>query len=317
MMVFRRHNSVGREAFTLIEMTLVLLILGILAHLAVREMGKVHRKQVHRQAEEQLSQLQRAVYDHDHNGEAHGFLVDMGRLPRAMVATNENGRVVLTLGELWRKPADVAKFALRPAVASNLVEGVASELVDADLRIPCGWGGPYISGCGSDRICDPWGNPLETPDDAGFSRLLGTNSTELVEGAMVCSVRHFGADARPDGELTPADAADRDGRIDFADTAALANPLVVNVSFVNAQGPAAVTGARCRWYMPSGAKIAGGIVASTASASAIAAFNFEGLPIGVCTLVVDLGSAESKVAVERVEIPVGGKIVNLKAFVAN
>jgi len=296
--------------FTLIELVVVLVILALLAHLAVREMGKVQFARMHRQAERQLEEIREAVWHRGGEEGASGFLVDMGRLPVARAATNETGRTVLTLSELWQRPEGVAEFALRPATSANLQVPAAEKtaLADETVVVGCGWRGPYLRmPFGRDRLLDSWGNPFETPDDAGFARLTVTNG-------VVYGVRHLGADGRPDDRVTPGVPADRDGRVELAPPGGMAGALAVNVNLVNASGPVGVDGeVRCRWYMPCGGAITGAVAKVELSGSSFAAFNFLGLPPGNCLVAVDVGGKTC--ARERVVLPPGGRELQLKVWV--
>lgn len=302
----------GHAGFTLIELVVVLLILSLLTSLAVRELGHLRGTRQHAAAVRQLDELQSAVWQETPGAEASGFFADTGRLPRALAETNELGRTVLTLAELWRRPSSLPPFALRRAVASNLVcaASVKSTLADESVIVPCGWRGPYLRlPTGRTRLLDPWGNPLESPDDAGYARLFSASNTAAREGRAVRAVAHFGADARPDTQLTPADESQRDGRVDFSPRTA--NPLAVEVTFIDASGPTTVTGnVRCRWYMPCGGAITGDVAQVSLTQSANATFSFEGLPQGECALVIDVGG-EAKLR-ERVRIPSGGRVANVK-----
>lgn len=306
-----------KRGFTLIELVVVLMILALVTHLAVRELGNVQRARLGQAANAQLEVVRDAVWHAVPDGEPTGFLVDMGRLPRAVVTTNEQGRMVGTLRELWTRPEGVASFALRPAVESNLVVAASEKgvLADPAVIVPCGWRGPYLRlPPGRDRLVDAWGNPLETPDDAGFARLLGRDDRAVGAGEGIARVRHFGADGRPDDVVEPPDAAARDVSLELVPGGRSANPLVVNASFVADANPAAVNGtARCRWYMPCGGAITGGVASVTLTGSAQTSFAFGGLPPGVCAVAVDVGDVRR--ALERVVVPPGGRIVDVKVAV--
>ncbi len=303
-----------KRAFTLIELVVVLAIMALLTHLAVREAGNVRRDRLRAAADEQLEAIRDAVWKDGEGGEPTGFLVDMGRLPRAQAATNESGLAVATLSELWRRPAGVPEFALRHASATNLVvpEALKSRLADVSVRVPCGWRGPYLRlPFGRDRLLDPWGNPVETPDDAGYSRLTSPDGRAAEADAPVGRVAHFGADARPDGAVEPPDEAARDAAADFLPAGGTSNPLVVTASFMDGDGPRIPTGAvECRWYMPCGGAITGDVATAEMSSAAFRTFEFEGLPPGVCTVVVCESGANR--AVERVVVKPGGRQVNVK-----
>lgn len=310
-------SSRSSPGFTLIELVVVLLILALVTHLAVRELGKVQRARSGQAANAQLETLRDAVWHAAPGEEPTGFLADLGRVPRAARATNELGRAVGTLGELWTRPADVAPFALRPAVASNLVVSAAERgtLADPSVVVPCGWRGPYVRlPFGRNRLVDAWGNPLETPDDAGFARLLGRDGRAVAVGDPVAHVRHLGADGRPDDLVEPPDAAAHDVSAELVPGGRLANPLVVNASFVAGTNPGRVDGtARCRWYMACGGAITGGVATVALAGAARTSFAFEGLPPGMCAVAIDVGGARR--ALERVVVPPGGRVVDVKVAV--
>lgn len=303
-----------KRAFTLIELVVVLAIMALLTHLAVREAGSLRRDRLRAAADGQLETIRDAVWKDGDCGEPTGFLVDMGRLPRAQAATNESGLAVATLSELWRRPAGVPEFALRHASATNLVvsEELRGRLADTSVCVPCGWRGPYLRmPFGRDRLLDPWGNPVETPDDAGFSRLMSPGGAAAAADALVGRVAHFGADARPDESVEPPDDAARDAAAGLLPPGGLSNPLVVTAAFMDGDGPRIPAGAvECRWYMPCGGAITGDVATAEASSTAFRTFEFEGLPPGVCTLVVRESGVNR--AVERVVVPPGGRQLDVK-----
>lgn len=205
----------NKQGFTLVELALVLGIIGILTHLAVRELSQWRKAQLHRESEKGLDEIRVAVLgsDFERNSEGvrvrNGFLSDMGRLPQ--VYTNHLGR--LSLIELWHCADEDHYFAARAAVAANLSEDSNSADADPDVMLAGGWRGPYIRlKQGSNRLTDCWGNGYETPDDAHFTwRLRGPDNQELdQEGETVAIIRHLGADGQPDELRTPNRSADQD-----------------------------------------------------------------------------------------------------------
>ncbi|MGN0852238.1 MAG: prepilin-type N-terminal cleavage/methylation domain-containing protein [Kiritimatiellia bacterium] len=300
-----------KQGFSLIELVVVLTILALLTHLAVRELGGIRQDKLHQMANRQLEAIQAAVWREQPDGEPAGFLVDMGRLPVAREETNRWGEAVQTLSELWKRPAGVPEFALRPATVSNLVAGADAEsLADPSLSIPCGWRGPYLRlPFGGERLADPWGNPMETPDGAGFARLTATNGSAVVAGAVVGAVGHWGSDARPDGLVAPADAFARDA-VCLLVPGAMRNTLFVTAAFSSVAEDVDVAGSTVAWYMPCGGAITGAVVSAQAS-GATATYTCEGLPPGVCTVVVRDGE-NVKRAVQRVVVPPGGRAVQMR-----
>lgn len=168
-----------KRGFTLVEMTVVLAIIALATHLALRELSGHRDAKMERMADRQLETLREASVS---------FLGDMGRL---VAATNG------TLSELWEMPAGVRPFAIRAAAASNFVKGVSSDLETPGVFVPTGWKGPYVRiPPGKTRLFDPWGNPIETEDAAGLPRIGLTNEIHAAE------VSHYGAAAQAKGKRT-------------------------------------------------------------------------------------------------------------------
>ena len=127
----------------MIEMVVVLVVMAVAAHLAVRELSKVRERQLEETAQRQLDEFRDAVWSLDADGTPHGFLSDMGRPPRS-------------LDELWTKPDDAALYAV-----TNIGGGV---------YVPTGWNGPYLRlPAGKSTVFDPWGNDFHAVTNAqGF-----------------------------------------------------------------------------------------------------------------------------------------------------
>lgn len=169
-----------KKAFTLIELVVVVSVIAVLTHLAVRELWHVRQARLLERADEQMEEIRSAVYACSvHGRDAAGFLCDMGRMPAAADGT---------LGELWLCPTNSLVYGVRPATAENLVPA-ARHLADASIYVPTGWRGPYMRPSrGAATLLDPWGNKIETIDDAGLRRLWTTNG-------YIMSVAHYGASA--------------------------------------------------------------------------------------------------------------------------
>lgn len=305
-----------KRGFTLIELSVVLVILALVTHLAVREMSTLRDSRAASAAASQLSELKDAVYSARPGEEPTGFLVDMGRLPLATARTGTNGRVSASLSELWRRPAGVAVYSVKRAVAESLAVPAPEKaaLVDPGTSVACGWRGPYLRvPAGRDRLLDPWGNPFENRDSAGYDRLFAPDGSAAGVGSPVASVRHLGSDGRADSDVAPASVGAADGAIRFTDAEA-AGRLDVEVSFVGPDGPVAVTGdVRCRWYAPCGSAITGAVATVSAAASPIASFSLGPVPAGVCTLAIDVGG-ECR-ARERVTVGPGGLVKAIRVSV--
>lgn len=123
-----------KNGFTLIEMVVVMVVMAVAAHLAVREFSRLRERQLAETADVQLEELRDAVWSLDSGGAPRGFLSDMGRMPRS-------------LEELWTLPNDARRFAV-----TNVESGV---------YVPTGWNGPYLRlAPGKSALYDPWGNDI-------------------------------------------------------------------------------------------------------------------------------------------------------------
>lgn len=302
-----------RNGFTLVELVVVIALLSLMAHLAVRQLS--HQTEARRTAaaNRQLEEIAAAVYATDTSGEPAGFLVDTGRLPRALPGTFTNlaeHLVPLTISELWRCPDDLPDYAIRPATPENLhvPESDKASLSDATVRIPCGWRGPYLRlPTGKDRLLDPWGNPFETPDDAGYARLLGADSAAVANGSPVLRIRHLGSDARPDDQSRPAAEKEKDVTISLTPSTGAEAALEIYAVGLSSGAetelpPSTVT---FRWYAPCGGAITGAV-----HTAAVSTHRFEGLPLGYAYVRVSVPTATS--TVHRVSLRSGDNWLKIK-----
>ena len=132
-----------KHGFTLVELVVVLAVIAILTHLAVRELSHLRDAKLTKAADAQLETIRTSVFTPSGkrhiaqvaDEEATGFLADMGRLPRLVDD--------MTLGELWTMPTNALPYAVRPATAENLVPGLSS-LANTSVYVPTGWRGPYL-----------------------------------------------------------------------------------------------------------------------------------------------------------------------------
>ena len=245
-----------RGGFTLVELVVVLLVIGIVTHLAVRELGAFRASRLVSAADRQLQEIRTA---------SAAFVADLGRLPRAMVETNEHGEAIYTLSELWRRPTD-----LPAPTVSNVAAGAF---------VSTGWRGPYLQlAIGRERLTDPWGNALEVPvndADRAPERLVVSNAT-------VWAVRHFGERTRPEAMR----------EVTLVPIGGLTHDLVVGVWSERLGGMA-----RCTVTSPYD----GGVSNQSQMVALGTQAKFSGLTPGVKTLVVTCGEtmAVRSVAVGR------------------
>ena len=277
--------SRAQRGFTLIELTLVLFVLALSAHLAVSELSRRRAQRLRNAADRRLEEIASAVWREDARGGPTGFLADMGRLPGAQPPADADGTPPLTLRELWECPDGTGDYRARPATAANLADGAPDALIDSDVLVPCGWGGPYLRlPPGTDRLLDPWGNPMETPDAAGLDRLFadtGATTPADASGTPVAAIRHYGSDGLDDGEFPP-DHPDK-----AAATVAFATPTS---RLLLAFEPGSVAEIRC--YAPCGDKITG-IVENPLPEDSQALL--DNLPPGIRVLKIIRSDASSRV----------------------
>lgn len=233
-------KKMNRDGFTLVELVLVLGVVALLTHLAVREATQWRASRLHEVSARGLEEIRVAVVGDDTQRTAdgaiavNGFLADMGRLPQCVAEIDSSGVERLTLGELWCAPRDTESglarqeelYGVRPATTNNLVVGTANTDADREVVVPGGWRGPYLRlASGKSRLLDGWGNPYETPDSANRrGRLLADynptnrwNTPVSQTGEVVVAVRHFGADGRPDRQHSEVEPENRDALLSFFD----------------------------------------------------------------------------------------------------
>ena len=220
------------RGFTFVELVVVLAVIAVLTHLAVREMSHFRDGKLVKAADRQLEDLKAAVYNRAADGESGGFLADMGRLPRLSDGA---------LSELWAMPSAARPYAVRQAVAPNLCAGVPPA---EGVYVPTGWRGPYLKlPLGRSRLLDPWGNAVESEDSAGLARLWTSNG-------FVVAAAHYGPSARASGErrisLVPEGGAS--SRL-FVTTTSHASISAGNFEY--------------RWYGPADGLVTGAVVSAT------------------------------------------------------
>lgn len=156
----KRYAS--NKGFSLVELTVVLLIITLLASVAVRETSELAFQTRYEQTRERLDMIKQAILGNPRqiiNGQqaVSGFVADMGRLPVSLrELTQRSGDCDNDLGDVNQTEcAAVAGTWDSTAWNSNPVVRVDS----TGLRY--GWNGPYLSISGNpadvDAITDGWG----------------------------------------------------------------------------------------------------------------------------------------------------------------
>ena len=170
-----------KRAFTLIELVLVLVILAVVTHLAVRELGALQDGRREKAAQTQLEEIRVA---------AQAFLSDLGRLPRLVAETNAAGEEIKTLSELWKRP--------------DWLPGGSVTNVGGQVLMAVGWRGPYLRlPTGAERLLDPWGNVIEQVDDGGCQRIFA-DATGQVTNICISARKEKCLSLIPDGGLSCA-----------------------------------------------------------------------------------------------------------------
>jgi len=164
----QRNAPDARYGLTLLELVVVLVILAIVATVAVQSLQPrvdSARASTTRQALEQLSKSiigQRDMRQADGTPLLQGFIVDVGRNPKLSLQSefpplNRSPAETGTPDELWNPECALARdfpYSFRP--------GPKSPVDYSDVRLPCGWRGPYLQlPVGAKRLTDGWGRAFK------------------------------------------------------------------------------------------------------------------------------------------------------------
>ncbi|WP_081917982.1 prepilin-type N-terminal cleavage/methylation domain-containing protein [Methylobacter sp. BBA5.1] len=188
------------RGFTLLEMTVVLLLMTLLASVAIRETNGLSFQVRYEQTRERLERIREAILGNPRqiiNGQqaVSGFVADMGRLPKNLHELLEQNfcsdRTYSTqatceaAGKIWNFQQDWT--------------------LDSDSGLWYGWHGPYLNISGSalddDAFVDGWGSFAANSinHDYGWGLLLDTPETD---GLTVLS---YGKDQAPGGNCSDSD----------------------------------------------------------------------------------------------------------------
>ena len=146
------HTNVqGQGAFTLIELVIIIVVLGILAAVAIPRMGGLTENSKVNATKAEMAMLKRAIIGNAQvtSGGRYidvGYEGDVGTLPDSLV-------------ELAVKPAAVAAY---------------------DKFTRRGWNGPYVDTAGNEYLTDSWGTLYQYDKAARtITSLGGTESLVL------------------------------------------------------------------------------------------------------------------------------------------
>lgn len=182
------HNG-----FSLVEMTVVLLLITLLASVAVRETSELGFQTRYEVTKDRLEMIKQAILGNPRqitNGQQaiSGFVADMGRLPDNMRELLQMGYCVKKIASDPPSAGDLHATAIRPNACSDTdyewrwtnlpcTNGIAActgghrwmaKQLDSTTGLSFGWNGPYMTVNGSpedpDVLTDGWGRLAEADD---------------------------------------------------------------------------------------------------------------------------------------------------------
>jgi prepilin-type N-terminal cleavage/methylation domain-containing protein len=175
------------QGFTLIEMTVVLLLITLLASVAIRETNSLSFQVRYEQTQERLERIREAILGNPRqiiNGQQaiSGFVADMGRLPnnlRELVDQN-----YCTADRTIDETTSANAVADCNSLAADAWKTQPSWQTDADTGLGFGWRGPYLNISGSvvdkDAFVDGWGRMAQ-----GYcSNIIHMNEAACVNPAV-------------------------------------------------------------------------------------------------------------------------------------
>lgn len=140
-------------------MLMVLLVLAILTGIAVQSLQPLAQQAAYESSRQTLLRIDEAVLgpqglrQADGTPVISGFAADVGRLPLPVPGSLPGSELIeLWHGNLWT--------SFPYATRSGPVEFDDEDF--SQIRLPCGWRGPYLQPASSDGLRDGWGKPLLT-----------------------------------------------------------------------------------------------------------------------------------------------------------
>ena len=158
-----RYRRSPRRGLTLLELLVVLVILAVVATVAVNSLEPRLEGVRYEQTKKEIKHVASAVVGEPMERQADGtpiisgFIADVGRMPAV-----ENFESGMELSQLWNLEGSLAsKFPFQ------FRSGPKSPVDLSDIRLPCGWRGPYLQlGLGTGGLQDAWARPYLYDRDA-------------------------------------------------------------------------------------------------------------------------------------------------------
>jgi prepilin-type N-terminal cleavage/methylation domain-containing protein len=194
-----KASSTLAHGFTLIEMTVVLLIMTLLAGVAIRETNSLSFQVRYEQTRERLERIREAILGNPRqiiNGQqaVSGFVADMGRLPNNLHELLE------------RKFCSDRRYSYDTCVANGGTPITQHDWeFDPSSGLWYGWRGPYLNISGSaldnDAFVDGWGSFAANSTDHDYGWKLLPDAPEADE----LTILSYGKDQGAGGNCSDSD----------------------------------------------------------------------------------------------------------------
>ena len=227
----RKKYSLNK-GFTLVEMTVVLLLITLMTSVAVRETAELGFQARYEQTQERLEIIRQAILGNPKqiiNGQqaVSGFVADMGRLPGSVrdlfqpsacvTVTNvlpDSPLQCVDIGETWTWFNSLCTngVSLTKADCSTAGGVWLGWQIDSASGLGFGWRGPYLTVSGNpnsiDTLTDGWGRTgVDNPATSSINEAIGNYGWELTNTPSNSDVQilSYGKDQLPGGNCSGSD----------------------------------------------------------------------------------------------------------------